>query len=133
MSSSKGNALLFGVGLVGGLYLLYKFKEDQVKDEIKETAQLFNPTSDKNLAYTATTAAFGEDLVIEKVGGGIARILGTDPLAEQRKEEARLKALGKKPGLKATHRNTVGILKPSVVKKGYQDDKALLKKFGVMW
>lgn len=124
------NALLLGVGLVGGLYLLYKVKEDELKKQAKEAAQNFNPVSDKNLAYRATTALVGEDVLIEKVGGGIAKILGTDTYAQQ---QARLERERKKRGLKATHRNTVGVLKPSVVKKGYQDDKELLKKFGVPW
>lgn len=56
---------------------------DKGKEVIKDVADALNPTKDTNLAYRGAGAIFGEDVLIDKVGGGIARILGTDSLAKQ--------------------------------------------------
>ena len=94
---SENNHMWTAVAILGGIYAYSMLKEDagKLKDGVvdlaKEAAKqvkiAVDPTDSKNLASRGARAVFGEDTIIDKVGGGIARILGTDPLKDYPKEK----------------------------------------------
>lgn len=77
----SNNSMWVALAIFGGIYAYSTLKSDG-KALIDSAKDAVNITSDKNLAYKATNAVFGEDFVIDKIGGGIAKLLGTDPLAQ---------------------------------------------------
>lgn len=75
-SISNGQAQVL-IGLVGigiALYAIYQTK-DTIAKAATATKDALDPTSDKNLAYKATSGVLGEDFVIDKIGGGVAGIV----------------------------------------------------------
>lgn len=89
---SENNHMWTALAILGGIYAYSMLKEDagKLKDGVvdiaKDVAGAVNITKDTNLAYKGAGAIFGEDTIIDKVGGGIARILGTDPMKDYPKE-----------------------------------------------
>lgn len=77
----SNNSMWVALAIFGGIYAYSTLKSDG-KALIDSAKDAVNITSDKNLAYKATNAVFGEDNVIDILGGGIAKLLGTDPLAQ---------------------------------------------------
>ncbi len=166
----SNNAMWVTLAIFGGLYAYNTLKKDGGK-VIEATADALNITKDTNLAYKGTSAVFGEDFVIDKIGGSIAKLLGTDPkkqidqpkpannqvqyinlpareqngkwyklinntwqplMATDRVVNVSGKYVVKTiKAAAANYSNTVGVLKPSVIKQQQQADKDLLKPFGI--
>ncbi len=78
----SNNAMWVTLAIFGGLYAYSTLKDDGAKI-IDTAADALNITKDTNLAYKGTSALFGEDFMIDKIGGGIAKILGTDPKTQK--------------------------------------------------
>lgn len=79
----SSNAMWVTLAIFGGLYAYSTLKSDGEKF-IDTVADALNITKDTNLASKGARAIFGEDNVIDIVGGGIAKLLGTDPLAQNK-------------------------------------------------
>lgn len=78
----SNNAMWVTLAIFGGLYAYSTLKSDGEK-VIDTVADALNITKDTNLAYKGATGLFGEDFVIDKIGGSIAKLLGTDPKTQK--------------------------------------------------
>lgn len=79
----SNNSMWVALAIFGGIYAYSTLKSDGGKI-IDATADALNITKDTNLASKGARAILGEDFVIDKIGGGIAKLLGTDPLAQNK-------------------------------------------------
>lgn len=87
---SENNHMWTAIAILGGIYAYSMLKEDagKLKDSVvdlaneaaKEVKIAVDPTDSKNLASRTARGVFGEDNIINGVGGAIARVLGTDPM-----------------------------------------------------
>lgn len=81
ISDGQAQVIIGLGGLAVAVLALYYTKKaassavDAVENATKAAVTAVNPTSDKNLAYKATSGLLGEDFVIDKIGGGVASIV----------------------------------------------------------
>lgn len=90
----SNNSMWVALAIFGGIYAYSTLKSDGGKI-IDATADALNITKDTNLAFKGARAVFGEDFVIDKIGGGIAKLLGTDPLAQNKTAPSTSKSTNK--------------------------------------
>lgn len=111
---SNGQAqVLMGLTAVGVVFFIYYKGKETIKEAAKDVKVALDPTDAKNLASRGARAALGEDFVIDKIGGGVAKVVdffSGKPVEPTKTTKSQTNTTTTKKG---TATNTVGVFKAS--------------------